>query len=252
MSEFEFCTLTGYGPCCALIKGTPDTTCFTTLHATCKAYLFCPHLYAHKNVVECQSTYFSETEKFNGTNFATFETLIIVAASSQGVLGCLQGTIPNPASPQNSTDLHYTPVVLNIPLPDNPTPWYSTTPSGTEWAVCNAWAHALLLYNTKNAFGLGLKLDGTAAEAWTSLIKVFVMLYIFLPDLVIPVDSKAIPNTFHSSTDSGRIPRIPAGIQEFRGIPGIPEDSGRIHRNPTGIDIKSPSILRFYFRHLLE
>ena len=34
-------------------------------------------------------------------------------------------------------------------------------------------------------------------------------------------------NTFHSSTDSGRIPRIPAGIQEFRGIPGIPEDSGR-------------------------
>ena len=47
-------------------------------------------------------------------------------------------------------------------------------------------------------------------------------------------------------------PLIPAGIQEFRGIPGIPEDSGRNHRNPTGIDIKSPSILRFYFRHLLE
>ena len=34
-------------------------------------------------------------------------------------------------------------------------------------------------------------------------------------------------NTFHSSTDSSWIPWIPAGIQEFRGIPGILEDSGR-------------------------
>jgi hypothetical protein len=33
----------------------------------------------------------------------------------------------------------------------------------------DAWARALLLYNTKNAVGLGLKLDGTAAEAWKSL-----------------------------------------------------------------------------------
>lgn len=33
----------------------------------------------------------------------------------------------------------------------------------------DAWAHALLLSNTKNAIGLGLKLNGTAAEAWTSL-----------------------------------------------------------------------------------
>ena len=32
-------------------------------------------------------------------------------------------------------------------------------------------------------------------------------------------------NTFHSSTDSGRIPQILAGIQEFCRIPGIPEDS---------------------------
>ena len=112
---------------------------------------------------------FLETEKFDGTNFATFDTLIIVAASSWGVLGYLQGTIPNPASPQNPTNLHYTPVVLNIPLPDGLTPWYSTTPSGAEWAMCDAWARALLLYNTKNAIGLGLKLDSTAVEAWTSL-----------------------------------------------------------------------------------
>ena len=33
----------------------------------------------------------------------------------------------------------------------------------------DAWAHALLLYNTKNAVGLGLRLDSTAAEVWNSL-----------------------------------------------------------------------------------
>ena len=44
-----------------------------------------------------------------------------------------------------------------------------------------------------------------------------------------------VTNAFHSSTDSGQ-------------NPGIPEESSRNHRNPTGIDIKSPYILRFYFR----
>ena len=46
-----------------------------------------------------------------------------------------------------------------------------TSPSGTEWAIRDVWACTLLLYNTKNAVGLGLKLDGTATEAWTSLIS---------------------------------------------------------------------------------
>ena len=41
------------------------------------------------------------------------------------------------------------------------------------------------------------------------------------------LEASPFSNTFHSFTDSGRIPRIPAGIQELRGIPGIPEDSGR-------------------------
>ena len=46
-----------------------------------------------------------------------------------------------------------------------------------------------------------------------------------------------LANTFHSSTDSGRIPRIPAGID----------------RNPTGINREYPYlkyILRFYFRNM--
>ena len=66
---------------------------------------------------------FAEAEKFDGTNFSTFETLITIAASSRGVLGYLQGTIPNPAPHPSTTTLNYTPTTPNIPLPDNPTPW---------------------------------------------------------------------------------------------------------------------------------
>jgi len=98
---------------------------------------------------------FSEAEKFDGTNFSTFETLIAITASSHGALGYLHGTIPNPAP-------YLSPTMPNIPLPDNPTPWYSTTPSGPEWAMCDAWA-------CKNAVRLGLKLNSTAADAWKSL-----------------------------------------------------------------------------------
>jgi len=113
---------------------------------------------------------FADTKKFNGTNFATWELLIVIVVTSCGVLGYLQGDIPNPAPPTSSTTiLTYTPGPLEIPLPDDPTQWYSTKPSIAEWAMHDAWVHVLLLYNTKNLIGLGLKLDGTAAEAWNSL-----------------------------------------------------------------------------------
>ena len=138
---------------------------------------------------------FSETEKFNGTNFATFETLIIVAASSQGVLGCLQGTIPNPASAQNSTDLHYTPVVLNIPLPDNPTPWYSTTPLAQS-GPCAMHGHDLYSF-TIPKMPLGLALSSTAllqkcgphsspntrfhpTSPWSPLNAIFIILFLLM------------------------------------------------------------------------
>ena len=79
---------------------------------------------------------FPEAEKFNGTNFGTFETLITIAASSRGILGYLQGTIPNPTLHSNATSLNYTPPLLNIPLPDDPTPWYYPFRRGMGHARC--------------------------------------------------------------------------------------------------------------------
>ena len=37
---------------------------------------------------------FPDAEKFDGTNFGTFETLITIAASSRGVLGYLKEPSP--------------------------------------------------------------------------------------------------------------------------------------------------------------
>jgi hypothetical protein len=42
-------------------------------------------------------------------------------------------------------------------------------PSLDEWTIRDAWAMGLLLYNCTNPIGLGMKSDGTAAEAWKSL-----------------------------------------------------------------------------------
>ncbi|KNZ82284.1 hypothetical protein J132_03800 [Termitomyces sp. J132] len=49
------------------------------------------------------------------------------------------------------------------------TEWSSRTPSIEEWEERDAWALGLIIYNTKNPIGLGIKMDGTAAEAWNTL-----------------------------------------------------------------------------------
>ena len=55
----------------------------------------------------------------------------------------------------------------------------------------DAWAHALLLYNTKNAIGLGLKLNSTAPEAWTSLTSQ----YKVSSDLTVVTTQRDLRNT---------------------------------------------------------
>ena len=138
--------------------------------ATCKAHITSHIIPTKMSSSNMNPPIFADTEKFNGANFAAWEQLILIAATSRGVLGYLKGTITNPAPPTSpATALTYTPAPLELTLPDDPTPWYSTNPSVAEWAMRDAWVRALLLYNTKNPIGLGIKLDGTAAEAWTSL-----------------------------------------------------------------------------------
>jgi len=51
-------------------------------------------------------------------------------------------------------------------MPTTKTPWNSPNPSGDEWNVRNAWTKILIIFNTKNPVGLGININGTAAEAW--------------------------------------------------------------------------------------
>ena len=57
----------------------------------------------------------------------------------------------------------------SISLPPEPTPWTSRAPSEDEWEICDTWMMGLLIYNVKNPVGLGVRMEGTAAEAWKSL-----------------------------------------------------------------------------------
>jgi len=103
---------------------------------------------------------FPTSEQFDGQNFIAFKRRIIIAARATGARAYLDGT-PSPVpKPQP---------LLSGALPPEPTEWTSTSPSPNEWEVRDAWVLSLIIFNTINPVGLGVKMDGTAAEAWTSI-----------------------------------------------------------------------------------
>ena len=104
---------------------------------------------------------FSESDKFNSTNWASWQRLICMMAVSKGAFDYLDGSIKQ--SPSLSA---------NKASPVR-TPWDSETSSPNEQRVRNAWTLGLLLINTKNPAGLGINIDGTTAEAWTSYINTY-------------------------------------------------------------------------------
>ncbi|KAJ7085144.1 hypothetical protein B0H15DRAFT_748502, partial [Mycena belliarum] len=102
-------------------------------------------------------------EKFEGAGYKGFKTKIMALAKARGLGGYLDGKITCPIAPV----LGATP--QNTALPPDPTSIYSLTPSYDEWIYRDAIATALLVLNVKNPIGMGLKVDGTAAEAMKSL-----------------------------------------------------------------------------------
>ena len=57
------------------------------------------HTYPKLLAANSNPPIFPKTEKFDGTNFGTFKTLITIAASSHGVLGYLRGLSSAPPIP---------------------------------------------------------------------------------------------------------------------------------------------------------
>jgi len=104
---------------------------------------------------------FSETDKFDGTNWLSWRRLIHIAAMAKGAFGYLDSSITCPSTPP-----------ATIPSPAE-TSWNSNTPSLNEWKACNTWILGLLIFNTRNPAGLGINIDSTAAKAWTSYINTY-------------------------------------------------------------------------------
>ncbi|KAF5329775.1 hypothetical protein D9619_009137 [Psilocybe cf. subviscida] len=127
----------------------------------------------------------SASEQYDGTNWLEFKTKIRAAAKQRGVLGYLDGTIPCPPSPAEVALAAAAAAALaqgttkgSPTRPSTPTPspttfatayWGSTTPTYDEWQQRDAWTQGLISLNVKNAIGLGIKLDGTAAETYASI-----------------------------------------------------------------------------------
>jgi hypothetical protein len=105
-------------------------------------------------------------EKFDGTGYSGYKTKIKALAKARGLGGYLDGTITCPPAPAAGPTAQ---TAALPPDPLDPTSIYSLTPSLEEWRHRDAIATALLVLNVKNPVGLGLKTDGTAAEAMQSL-----------------------------------------------------------------------------------
>jgi len=109
-------------------------------------------------------TIFTDDNKFDSTNWVAWSRHINIAIQLKGATRYLDGTIkpPNmtkpPPSPTTSTSINTTTSITE-------TNWESPTPTPNEWRTRNAWVMALLIYNTKNPVGLGINMDGSAAEA---------------------------------------------------------------------------------------
>jgi len=79
----------------------------------------------------------------------------------KGFFGYLDGTILCPTSPPDP----------KTPIPK--TTWDLESPTLKKWRLHDAWTLGLLIFNTKNPAGLGINIDGTATEAWTSYIDIY-------------------------------------------------------------------------------
>ncbi|KAG6838283.1 hypothetical protein C0991_000546, partial [Blastosporella zonata] len=97
---------------------------------------------------------------FTGNNWLQFKTKLVSAARGRGLHGYLDGTLTRPSPPTNEKPQMVT------------TWWGSTTPTCEEWDQRDAFAMSMVALNVENPVGRGVKLDGTAAEAWGSLTAI--------------------------------------------------------------------------------
>ena len=104
-----------------------------------------------------------DSEKFDGTNYIEWSESILMACRLCGMREYLDGTIHIPTPTKTTTTTIE--VTAAAVIPPAETPWTSTYPSWEEWDARDPWCLIAIKQNVKNTVGLGIKMDGTAADA---------------------------------------------------------------------------------------
>jgi hypothetical protein len=110
-------------------------------------------------------TILSEEQKFNGNNLLQWKTNITQLLGSKGLLGYIDGKIPKPSTPTPATDSE----ARTTAIPS--TPVYSTTPTLDEWVFRDQLTRGHITLNCTDVMSLGVVTEGTAKEAWDSILK---------------------------------------------------------------------------------
>ena len=115
-------------------------------------------------------TILSEEQKFNGDNLLQWTTNMVQLLGSKGLLGYVDGSIPKPDPPTQSTqpatsEAKSTAVAATIVV----TPIYSSTPTFDEWIFRDRLARGHITLNCTDIISLGVAATGTAKEAWDSI-----------------------------------------------------------------------------------
>jgi hypothetical protein len=115
-----------------------------------------------------------EVEKFDEMGWAAWKTKISAHIKARGLGGYIDGTIPNPRpTPVDDTENFATNVADLVALPPEPRVVYSRTPSSDEWDYRDGITTSILVLNVKDPVGVGLKTDGSAYNAWKSLVDIY-------------------------------------------------------------------------------
>src|ERR1700679_1145573 len=99
----------------------------------------------------------SEEQKFNGDNLLQWKNNITQLLGAKGLMGYIDGKIPDPAQFSTST-------VTGTPI-------YSTTPTLDEWNFRDQVTRGHITLNCTDVASLGVITTGTAKEAWDSIDK---------------------------------------------------------------------------------
>ncbi|SJL13281.1 uncharacterized protein ARMOST_16721 [Armillaria ostoyae] len=114
-------------------------------------------------------TQLPEASQFNSKNLTTWRVKITEIISGKGLWGYVDESIPCLPTAQMTQGTAPT----TTPLPLDPTPLYSSTLSSDEWKFQDSHICSHIILNISDPIGLGVKMMGSAKEAWDSIIDTY-------------------------------------------------------------------------------